>query len=131
MKHDVDYHVGILRGFVLAHNAHQTVLHALDVLLTDYRSKAGESIGRTEPEPPLIIKDLPIKIEHKLAEITPEDEPKNNYFWSSKDDEILYQLYCVEGKGPAAIADIVGRTKQSVSNRAQQRGLKRGSAKPS
>lgn len=41
----LDYHVGLLRGFVLAHNAPTAILHALDVLLTDYRSKAGAVIG--------------------------------------------------------------------------------------
>lgn len=126
----LDYHVGLLRGFVLAHNAPTAILHALDVLLTDYRSKAGDVIGapkRTEiilPDmgtpkaPPAIAKAPPAPPEK------PAEPPPRNFFWTAEQDKILEEMY-MRGAKTREIAEKIDRTYASVQTRIATRGLKR------
>lgn len=123
----LDYHVGILRGYMLALNAPTQVLNALDVLLGDYRSKAGPEI----PAEPAPVADMPKKMKQFVETIQP-DEPvekpeaeKKKYFWDSEDDAILEEMY-LSGKRPKEISLRLNRTPASVSTRIAVRGLKRG-----
>ncbi len=130
MSQLLDYHVGLLRGFVLAHNAPTQILHALDVLLTDYRSKAGPVIGsdaidqKMPPEPPMPRAPR----EHDPFVVETKEPEKKKFFWDSQDDEILERMYCLEGKKTKVIANELGRTPASVSTRISVRGLTRGVA---
>lgn len=69
----LDYHVRLLRGYLLATNAHQTILHALSVLLTGYRSKAGG-----------IVDFKPGEVEAHLADLRKASDPPPNI--SKKED---------------------------------------------
>lgn len=135
----LDYHVGLLRGFVLAHNAPTQILHALDVLLTDYRSKAGPVIGSQEQAPrrtEIIIPDMmPLKKpeESMLSEDQAEEiikkQENRKLFWSPADDDQLYDLYCVQDKGPTFISKKIGRTYASITGRIRNKKLVRANQK--
>lgn len=122
----LDYHVGLLRGFILANNAHQSILHALDVLLTGYKSCAGPLIGHAQKPPTehAIPKDMPIVPDVKKDE---HKEQAKVVFWSGGDDDLLEEMYCVQGRRPKEIHEAMKhRTKGSISQRISIRGLKRG-----
>lgn len=122
-----DYYVGMMRGYLLAKDAPQQVLQALDHLLTGYRSRAGALIGESEPdgeekEEQQIESSLKITINGK------EEPEKKKLFWTKKEDEILEEMYCVEGKKPKEIGQVLNRKPSSVSARINAKGLKRGPA---
>lgn len=124
-KEHIDYHVGLMRGYLLAQNPPTQILHALDVLLSDYRSKAGEVIGSN-----LEIKVMPIQkqsMEEVISnlEIKPKEENKKKYFWDGHDDEILRRMYVDEDKKPREISEVINRTKASISTRINVLGLRK------
>lgn len=126
MPEDLDYHVGLMRGYLLAHNAPTQILHALDILLSDYRSKAGEVIGSKTPPPPSSVRQTMEEV-IEVVKIKPE-ATKKKHFWDKEDDEILRRMYEDEGQGPRKIADALNRTTASISTRISVRGLKRKAA---
>jgi DNA-binding NarL/FixJ family response regulator len=120
MIEHVDYHVGILRGFILAHNAHQQVLHALDVVLTDYRSKAGPLIGAEKPQ----MHPDPYNIKRVDKEKHETDKINSNHYWTEEDEKELEKMY----RSGSSVEDIANRFNCSVSNiyaRVSKRGIKR------
>lgn len=81
----IDYYVGLLRGYLLAHNAPQQILHALEELLADYRSKAGAIIG-----------DERVEAESKPTAIlirTNGEPPKARKVWGERDKEQLRMVF--------------------------------------
>ena len=108
----VDYHVGILRGFILAHNAHQSVLHALNVVLTDYRSKAGQLIGANPPAPQPRRTELLIPDLKPLKRPEPQEDKVNDRYWTAAEDAEFDRMY-IDGGVP--IADIEARFKISAN----------------
>lgn len=127
----LDYHVGLLRGFVLAHNAPTAILHALDVLLTDYRSKAGDVIGAA-PKPnrtELILPDMGSikipKLSEEAKETIKDTIEEKHFFWTPAEDKLLEDL-CKAGKKPREIHKAFpNRTKRSIVNRIMNRKLRK------
>lgn len=136
----LDYHVGLMRGYLLANNAPTQILHALDILLTNYRSQAGESIGHAQGdvqkiqaistpeqkiEKPILIPQIDKSIEG--AEDTVKDAISKNNPWKNEDDRIAAEMY----KTGASISDIAFRLNRTVGatyQRFKMRGIKRNSS---
>ena len=120
----VDYHVGLLRGFILAHNAPTQILHALDIVLTDYRSKAGALIGSEPkveimpPEPPTLLPPTggPSPVQ--------KANPTMSYFWTPVLDKTLEEMW----KTGASVHDIsiaINKSTAAIYTRISTKGLKR------
>lgn len=143
----IDYYVGIMRGYLLAKDAPQQVLHALDILLTGYRSRAGGLVLPTSRDIQADLKDLakaanspkpkdmpfmetrqsdkyvlPKGEEGKTAVYTPKnvdyDPTKKRYFWSAAEDQIIRDEKA-KNTSSRKIAEILGhgRNDTSVNNR--------------
>jgi hypothetical protein len=121
----LDYHVGILRGYMLALNAPTQVLNAVDILLQHYKSKAGLVIGEgpTEKQEPPSPKHVAESISQPSSERPPVEKEK--HFWTADDDQTLERMYVTERAKPKKIAEVLRRTPASVSTRIAVRGLKR------
>lgn len=119
----LDYHVGLMLGYLLAQNAPTQILHALDVLLTDYRSKSGPLIGKAEIsiEPP---KEIPHLVKKEVRQ-NPAPKENKKFFWDKQDDEILERMWVQEGAPIKEISAIIGHTFSSVNSRIFSRGLKK------
>lgn len=132
MRQDFDYHVGVMRGYLLALNAPTQVLHALDVLLAGYTSRAGDVIGNHAPPAlPPAVKVTPQEIKALLQPEKPIEEapsegtflPKKSHFWTTTEIRRLKELYPV--KSGAEIAEILNKPKSSVYYKASELGLKK------
>lgn len=100
MKEHFDYHMVLLRGFVLAHNPPQQILQALDAIMMDYKSKAAEG-----------------------GEIDAASS-QASYFWTDEAERILKLRY-EAGATVESIASELGRTVHSVRSRVGFLDLKR------
>lgn len=123
----IDYHVGLMRGYLLAHNAPTQILHALDVLLTTYRSKAGEVIG--QPVSDSSVYKAESKKEDDAARRKAEAlysglEMPKKFFWDDVDDALLENMY-FQRRGADEIAKVLNRSPASVSTRITTLGLKK------
>jgi hypothetical protein len=129
----LDYHVGLMRGYLLANNAPTQILNALDVLLGGYQSKAGEVIGKIENIPATKLAAAIINVQKTAPKhddaptIAPakDNAEKKKYFWNRADDEILKKMYVEDGAKPKAISKILDRTPASISTRISNLGLKK------
>ncbi len=120
----VDYHVGLLRGFVLAHNAPTQILHALDVVLTDYRSKAGPLIG-SKPKDEIALPQAPESLPPASAPAPVQKANiATNHFWTPALDEKLEEMW----KTGASVHDIsiaINKSPAAIYTRLSTKGLKR------
>lgn len=113
----IDYYVGLLRGYCIALNAPTQILHALDILLTGYRSRAGEVIGNIPSPNNSMLEEL-----RKAAEgdkIVAENRPelfKYNKPWTNKDEEELRKLKQAN-KTHGEIARTLGRSLCAIHGR--------------
>lgn len=114
----LDYHVGLLRGYLLATNAHQQILHVLEVLLEGYKSKAGEIIGEKKidvrPVPMPDVKFPPTKLPEGVKEVS-------NFFWTNKQVEFLQNNYHL--LSAKQIAEKIGRPPSTIYQKAKELGL--------
>lgn len=116
MEH-IDFHVGLLKGYLLATKADPQIIHALHVIVSRGVTPVSEPIGKaileTEGRPAGSHKDtdnLKVKIKR--------------YFWTKDEDQKLTELY-MSGMKPVAIADHIDRSIQSITMRIYNLGLKR------
>lgn len=136
----VDYHVGLVRGYILAHNAPTIILHALDRLLDGYISKAGPVIGARPREGKIDLFSDSVKKQLPPDERTPvvtikkqpeifegKEEPEKRAFWDGPDDKLLYEEYCLKSTKPREILKLLPhRTIKSIRQRITVRKLHRG-----
>ena len=129
-----DYYVGMLQGYLLAQNAPQKLFNALDHLVSGYRSRAGDMIGKTireevkpscpEDEEGVYLAPAPVKIRHE-----PEVRPlpmaarKDDYGskskkrpWTQEDDNELIRMR-KNGSTVDSIAYELDRTVGAVNAR--------------
>lgn len=123
MTGDVDFHVGLVKGYMLALNAPTQILHALEVLLTDYRSRAGEVIGKAAPSPaakPAPVSGEPAMPLPRHLPIVQDDEPEEDEHgrrtrtvWT---EEMIDKLRSEKRKGSSVvdIARTMGLSPQQV-----------------
>lgn len=124
----LDYQVGLLRGYLLAHNAPTQILHALDLLLADYRSKAGPVIGARRDGSP---ERAPVpQVEHEEALVArphrppAAEEPGQVFTRWSEDERAAIVRFHGEGKSVAEIAkSLPGRSYQAVYAKMTGMGL--------
>lgn len=129
-----DYHVGLLRGFILAHNAPTIILHALDVVVPVVKRSTNEMIGKpaptseTPPKQPTSSEMVGMKPAAPPPPPKPaqprESEERSNFFWTPEHDKILEDMW----KAGASVSDIsskLNRTPASIYSRVNNKGLKR------
>lgn len=118
-----DYHVGLLRGFILAHNAPAIILHALDVVVPRIEKGSEELIGKPVVQPGTPLPDPPETKEPVTP--TPDDKiDKPGFFWTRQEDAILESMVA-EGKKLAAIKEALpNRTSASIQNRISIKGYR-------
>lgn len=124
MSELLDYHVGLMRGYLLAQNAPQQIMHSLDVLLAGYQSRAGEKIGKREiklredhkEERPVRNRsdmfdshEEPGEYQHRV-EVTPAErkvlmQPYEHYEWSPEQEKLIRDNI---DKGVVALAKMLG-----------------------
>lgn len=133
----IDYYVGLLRGYLLAHNAPQQILHALEELLTHYRTKAGPLIGEQEAVSVAGMR-LPTAKEmgERILELAQNPEVRNHsepsvpasLFWTKKQLQDLRDNYATMRMGE--LVTLIGRDKVSIRNKAASLGLKKATKEP-
>ncbi|WP_299074753.1 hypothetical protein [uncultured Paraglaciecola sp.] len=130
-----DYHVGLVRGFILGQNAPTIVLHALDCIVDGVKSRAGEKIGRAEAmvteksenikttqiEPEVII---PIKKKRLGDEPDHMEERKKRSRYTAADTELMKQMY-QRGDSVIDIANHFKRKPADIYSKLNYMGVKR------
>lgn len=118
-----DYYVGLLRGYILAHNAPQQIQHALEELLTYYRSQAGALIGNERFDRAEInIPEISTPVSRVLAKEVADTKPKEEGFiWSKRQMDALRDHYGVLPMDQ--LEALIGRPRSSIYNKASVLGL--------
>lgn len=135
-----DYYVGMLQGYLLAQNAPQKLFNALDHLVSGYRSRAGDMIGKTireevkpscpEDEEGVYLTPAPVKIRHepevasrkteRPLPVTAEDDDSGSKSkkrpWTQEDDNDLIRMG-ENGSTADSIAYELDRTVGAVNAR--------------
>lgn len=138
MSHaQLDYHVGILRGYMLALNAPTQVLHAVEILLENYQSKAGPLIGArqeikldTRPFHSPDARHLAEKIVEVSTKSPPHDKFDDNppveksYFWTNEQDKLLREMY-ERGDSVEDISIKINRKPSAIYSRLNAKQIKR------
>lgn len=123
--HQVDYHIGLLRGFLIATNAHQTILHALEVVLT-HKQNNGEVIGKAEP-----VKITEIREAAKTIEVTKEEKEaaeqeieKKKVFsrWTPEETDQIKKLHN-SGATVGAISSVMNKAYSKIYSKLVSLGL--------
>lgn len=126
----VDYHVGMVRGFLYGKDAPPNILSSLKIILEGYHSKAGEKIatldkdvignrdeGQTLSEHIREVHSAPEISRGNVSELFTHKkaEPGKRKEWTNKDEEIIKQYYNTESADQ--IGERLGRPKTQVYNR--------------